>query len=67
LLAPRTTGFDTRGTPFGALVDQDCYYAEGHDPFALQDLCDGYIFLKPLPQYERVTVDESFIHAGNLR
>jgi hypothetical protein len=26
-----------------------------------------YVFLKPLSQYEGVTVDESFINAGNLR
>jgi hypothetical protein len=61
------TGFDTRGTPFGPLPDPNCRYAEGRKSFALQDLCDGYIFLKPLSQYEMVTVDESFINTGNLR
>jgi hypothetical protein len=60
------TGFDMRGTPFGPLPDQDCRYADGHEPFTLQDFCDGYIFLKPLSQYEMVTADESFINAGNL-
>jgi hypothetical protein len=61
------TGFDTRGTPFGLLADRECRYAQGRDRFVLQDLCDGYIFQKPLSEYEMMTVDQTFIHAGNLR
>jgi hypothetical protein len=60
------TGFDTRATPFGSLSDRNSYYAEGHEPFTLQDVCDGYIFQKPPAQYEMVTVDNGFIYAGNL-
>ena len=61
------TGFDTRGTPFGNLPDRDCIYAPVDGPFTLQDICDGYIFMKPLNEYEMVTVDEHFIHEGNLK
>lgn len=61
------TGFDTRGTPFGILAERNCTEAAGHEPLALQDLCDGYIFIKPLNEYEMVTVDQHFIDEGNLR
>lgn len=58
--------FDTRGTPMGKLQDRACYYAQDREGFALEDLCDGYVYLKPLDQFEMVTVDEQFVTEKNL-
>jgi hypothetical protein len=60
-------GFDVKGTPFGQLPDDHTYYAIAHDHFKLEDLCDGYIYQRPLSQYEGSTVDAKFVNQANFQ
>lgn len=59
-------GFDLIGTPMGQLQDHS-YYALGHPDFTLQDLVDGYIFLKPLMQQKGCTIDYDFLKKHTLQ
>ena len=60
-------GFDVKGSPFGALPDDQSYYSVGYPQFTLSTFCDGYIFQKRLKDYEGCTVDEAFITNDNLQ
>ena len=60
----KPVGFNVTGTPFGALSSNDSFYCIGHDHFTLADFCDGYIFLKPYSQFEKVSVADGF-YTGN--
>ncbi len=59
-------GFDTRSTPFGDLPAKTSFYRHGYEPFTLSDLCDGYIFIKPLSQFQNVRHIHGFINVGNV-
>jgi len=59
-------GFDTQGTPFGTLRDDLAEYCRGYPDFTLATICDGYIFLKPLTEFEGVTVDPDVITPENF-
>ncbi len=59
-------GFDTRGTPFGKLPGKTSLYHYGYENFTLGDLCDGYIFVKPLSQYQSVHHIHGFINKENV-
>ncbi len=59
-------GFDTRGTPFGKLTGKTSLYHYGYENFTLADFCDGYIFIKPLSQYQSVHHIHGFINAANV-
>jgi hypothetical protein len=63
----RPVGFDLAGTPFGELPGPGSIYEEGYNPFTLKLYADGYIFTKPLSQYQGVTVDEKFITEANFK
>ncbi len=63
----RPAGFDLAGGPFGELSGPGSIYEEGYDPFSLKLFADGYIFTKPLSQYQGVTVDDKFITEANLK
>jgi len=63
----RPVGFDLAGTPFGELAGAGSIYEEGYSPFTLKLYADGYIFTKPISQYQGVTVDEKFITEGNFK
>ena len=54
-------GFDVIGTPFARLRDDSTVYAIGSDNFELGKFCDGYIFQKPISNYEGCTVDTLFL------
>jgi len=41
-------------------------YAAGYDDFRLEMFCDGYVFSRPLAEYEGVTVIMDFVNADNL-
>lgn len=60
-------GFDTRGTPFGALgAGRNCLYTQGYDDLTLADWCDGYVFHAPISQYQGMTPIPDFVNADNL-
>lgn len=54
-------GVDTEHTPFGNLRGENSLYKYGYDNFKLEDFCDGYIFLKPIKEYNPVTPIPNFI------
>jgi len=62
----RPVGFDVKGTPFGAVADDQSYYSLGYENFTLGVYCDGYIFQERLEDYVGVTVDPLFITEANL-
>lgn len=59
-------GFDTGGTPFGSLKAETSFYTYGYDDFTLLLFCDGYIYQKPITQYEGVTPIPDFINECNI-
>ncbi len=59
-------GFNTRGTPFGQLPGESGLYKYGYNDFKLSDLCDGYIFIKPLYQFRNVRHIHGFINESNV-
>lgn len=63
----RPVGFDLAGTPFGELPGPGSIYEEGYNPFTLKLYADGYIFTKPISQYQGVAVDEKFITEANYK
>lgn len=67
VLNNRAVGFDVRGTPFGALTDNQSYYSLGYANFTLDTYCDGYIFQGKLEDSEGVTVDPLSITEANLQ
>ena len=63
----KRVGFDVKGTPFGKLSDNESIFSVGYFRFYLEDYCDGYIFQKPLSEYQGCTVDPLFITAANVK
>jgi hypothetical protein len=61
----RYVGFDTVGSPFGDLPGETSIWTHGHEDFSLKDYCDGYIYQKPLSQYEGVSLIKGFINEEN--
>jgi hypothetical protein len=60
-------GFDVKNSPFGLLQDNNIYYSLGYDDFTLGRFCDGYIYQKPIGQYEGCTVDRLFVTEENFK
>ncbi|MBL8270904.1 MAG: hypothetical protein JNL55_31165, partial [Steroidobacter sp.] len=60
----RRVGFDLIDTPMGELRDNS-YYAIGHPNLRLRDLVDGYIYEKPLREFEGCSIDQQFVTAAN--
>ena len=63
---PRAVGFDLRGSPFGALEPEHCVYRHGYPGFRLADFCDGWIYWKPISEYEGATPIAGWITRENL-
>jgi hypothetical protein len=61
----REIGFDVVGTPFAQLPGKTAYWSLGDPEFSLGTICDGYIYLCPLSEYEGVSVAEGFITEKN--
>jgi len=57
-------GFDLVNTPLGKLRD-DSYYSLGHKNFALEDIGDGYVFLKPIKKLSGCDIDTAFLTEKN--
>lgn len=60
----KRVGFNLRGTPFGDLIE-DSYYASGYVDFRLGQLADGYVYERPLTEFEGCTLDEAFLTEAN--
>jgi hypothetical protein len=65
-IGPRPVGFDLAASPFGALRVKDAVYRHGYPDFKLSDFCDGWIYTKPISEYEGVTPIPDWINEGNL-
>ena len=63
---PFAVGFDVAGSPLADLPIDDAVYRHGRERFTLAEFCDGWIYTKPIGQYEPVTYIDGWIHAGNL-
>ena len=61
----RSAGWDTAGTPLGALPLGRSPYAEGAPTGTLADLFDGYIVQGPIAQYTMVTPIRDFIRPAD--
>ncbi len=65
-LGNRSAGFDTHETPFGDLDGDESIYCQGYPDFNLATICDGYVFLKPIVEFEGCTLDPDFISDENF-
>jgi hypothetical protein len=61
----RRLGFDVKGSPFGSLRGDSSLWAHAYPHFRLDMFCDGWIFQKPLSQYEGVTVVPGWFNEQN--
>lgn len=61
----RRVGFDVSNSPFGRLPAVTSYWSHATDNFRLDMYCDGWIYQKPLSQYEGVTVVPGWFNDGN--
>jgi hypothetical protein len=66
-VSPRPVGFSIGESPFGELRIRDAVYRHGYDEFKLKNFCDGWIYTKPISEYEGVAAIPGWIHEGNLR
>jgi len=57
----RNAGWDTSGTPLGALPVRTGSYPEGAAGMTLADLFDGYIIQGPIAEYTTVTPIKDFV------
>jgi hypothetical protein len=58
-------GFDVAGSPFGQLTDTTSVWSRSSKDFRLENYCDGWIFQKPLSQYEGCTIPPDWITEAN--
>ncbi|MBL7077841.1 MAG: hypothetical protein ISS31_10255 [Kiritimatiellae bacterium] len=59
-------GFDLDRGPFGELRVEDAVYCNGYEDFKLADFCDGWIYTKPISEYEGVTPIPDWVNESNL-
>jgi len=64
---PGGLGFDTRGTPFGALPGRTSLWGRADGAFVVADYCDGWVFLGPLSACRGVSAIEDWFAAENRR
>jgi hypothetical protein len=62
----RNAGWDTAGTPLGALSIKNSTYADGAAASTLADLWDGYIIQGPIKEYATVTPIADFIQPEDV-
>ncbi len=63
---PYPVGFNLDEGPFGGLRIKDAVYRHGYEDFKLSDFCDGWIYTKPISEYEGVTPIPGWISEKNL-
>lgn len=56
----KPAAFDSKHLDNVTLRNTDTYYSLGYPGFKLSQFCDGYIFLKPLSQFQAVEADPLF-------
>ena len=61
----KPAGFDLMDSPMGRQRDNSIY-STGYKNFTLEQLFDGYIFLKPLNQLEGCTPVKGFVNEQNI-
>lgn len=59
-------GFSTKGTPMGRIPLGDNEFGRADPNSVMGDYCDGWIFQKPIEEYQGVTVIDGFIREENL-
>jgi hypothetical protein len=64
--AHRSGGWNTAGTPLGALSIKGSVYEDGAQTGTLADLFDGYIVMGPIVGYTFVTPIKDFVNDSNL-
>ncbi len=62
----RNLGFDLANSPFGQIRVHDAVYMHGYADFKLADFCDGWIYFKPISEFEGVTPIPDWINPQNL-
>lgn len=65
-MGPRPVGFDVSAGPLAALEVRNAVYKHGYDSLRLGDFCDGWIYTKPISEYEGVTPIEAWVNEDNL-
>jgi len=63
---PFAVGFDVAPSPLADLRIADAVYREGCERFTMADFCDGWIYTKPISQFEPVTYIEDWINTSNV-
>ncbi len=63
---PFPVGFETAASPLAHLPIEDAVYMHGHEGFCMADFADGWIYRKPISEFEPVTYIEAWIHKGNV-
>ncbi len=63
---PRPVGFELQDGPFGELQVEDAVYRHGYEGFRLADFCDGWIYTRPISQYQGVTPIPGWVNETNL-
>ncbi|MEZ4655547.1 MAG: hypothetical protein R3E12_18660 [Candidatus Eisenbacteria bacterium] len=63
---PYPVGFDVAASPLGDLPIENSVYALGYEPFTLSMFCDGWIYRKPIHEYETVHYIDGWINEDNL-
>ncbi len=63
---PFAVGFNTANSPLGDLPITNAVYAHGYDPLTVSHFCEGWIYTRPLSDYEAVTYIEDWVTEENL-
>ncbi len=63
--AQRRVGFDLAGSPFGKLTGASSYWGRAIPGFRAEQYCDGWIYQKPLSEYEGVRLVPGWFTAEN--
>ncbi len=63
---PFAVGFDVAGSPLGSLPIENAVYRYGYEPFTLEQFCDGWVYTKPIGEYEPVEWIDGWIDSDNL-
>lgn len=61
----RAVGFDLTDSPFGELPAETSYWSHAADTFQIDMFSDGWIYQKPLWEYEGVTVIDNWFNSEN--
>jgi hypothetical protein len=63
---PYPVGFDVADSPLAPLMITDAVYSHGYHSFTISDFCDGWIYTKPVNEFETVTYIDGWINESNL-